>query len=814
MAIESVTRQTHRNWELLIVDDSGLDENKNLIEEYLKNPKIIYLRNLSKGVSSARNTALRAASGDLVAYIDDDNVWVPEFLEVSISAIEATGADLTHTAVRLNTDPEFRTLPSENSQRVIFGDISDIQLLKWGNFVDLNTLVHKTSVTRGAVKFDENLRRLVDWDFLLNLLSQPGIKAQSIPFIGVDYDSTPRPSRISISEELIVPMSVIRNRYLINWNNSLIDRVKDKISIIMCAFNNWQDTEKALESIVRNTFGVDFEVIVVDNGSSPIDHFLMRSKFATNPAITWVRSPENLNFSLGNNLGFSYSNGEYVVFLNNDTLVTPDWIDGLIRPLKSGLSLGTQPTLLFPDGTIQSLGVAFLGTQNPLGHALFSGLAGSSRQSQQSFRVRALSGACLAVKAETFANVNGFDCHYVNGQEDIDLCLRIGKGEKVFQHVSDSVVIHLESRTKGRHRYTRENRLLFVSRWNEAILDDRDLFLEFEETFALETEIALEMDDRLKISKMSAVSPSRRIKTTSQVFKSVNLQIACPNRKDAKFWGDYFYASSLAKSFEKQGMRTSIQFSQDPNPKNVDINICLAGLHVFDPVPGAKNLYWLISHPELLKVENLKGFDALLVASNAPYKFEAISKEAGISLHECLQATDPSRFFEDLNSKKEDAIYFVGNTRGVERKFIIDLSSNYGGPTLKVVGRGWDGLIPQETILSDSLRNAELGDTYRRAAAVANESWSEMTLNQMANNRVFDVLACGTPIVTDSVSGIPDEMLPGIVLVGSNDEISGLNHKLENLAQSGELSKIAQSVRAKHSFDKRAFEIIGILESS
>jgi O-antigen biosynthesis protein len=87
-AIDSVLAQTYTNWELLIVDDASSDETRSVIESY-EDARIhnIFLAE-NGGCSRARNTGLDAARGEIIAYLDSDNEWDPDFLNVMVRAFQ------------------------------------------------------------------------------------------------------------------------------------------------------------------------------------------------------------------------------------------------------------------------------------------------------------------------------------------------------------------------------------------------------------------------------------------------------------------------------------------------------------------------------------------------------------------------------------------------------------------------------------------------------------------------------------------------------------------------------------------------------
>ena len=98
--IESVLTQTYVNWEMLIVDDCSSDNTIEIVENYCRTDSRIKLikHTTNQGVAAARNTALKQANGQYIAFLDSDDMWMPEKLETQYAFMEKNGYVLTYTA--------------------------------------------------------------------------------------------------------------------------------------------------------------------------------------------------------------------------------------------------------------------------------------------------------------------------------------------------------------------------------------------------------------------------------------------------------------------------------------------------------------------------------------------------------------------------------------------------------------------------------------------------------------------------------------------------------------------------------------------
>jgi GT2 family glycosyltransferase/glycosyltransferase involved in cell wall biosynthesis len=261
---------------------------------------------------------------------------------------------------------------------------------------------------------------------------------------------------------------------LVDWPRlqaSFTDRDDNLVSVVVCVHNQFSLTDKCLKALTNCQSALRLEFILVDNASDLETAGLLEDWAKRDSRIRVLHNFDNLNFSLGNNIGFAASNGSKVVFLNNDTEVAQDWLTPLLAPLEDKTVLGTQPKLVYPDGRIQCIGIVFSG-KTALGYPIYAGESQDSLFVKRNRRFRAVTGACLAMRAEEFLKAKGFSPIYINGQEDVDLCLRLGGGQSVFEYAADSIVIHHEGRTKGRSRYIHHNRQRLVSRWKDAFAGD------------------------------------------------------------------------------------------------------------------------------------------------------------------------------------------------------------------------------------------------------------------------------------------------------------------------------------------------------
>jgi len=217
---------------------------------------------------------------------------------------------------------------------------------------------------------------------------------------------------------------------------------------------------------------------VVDNGSTDGTTEELR-ELMDDGRIRAVFHAENQGFSRACNAGAAAARHPYLLFLNNDTEVTPGWLEPLVRTLDVDEGVGAAGSkLLFPDGTIQHAGVALTVAERQDGrwlggqHLCYRKPA-DFRPANQPQLLRCLTAACLLMRREAFEAQGGFDTGYWNGNEDVDLCLSLDAAGWKLVYQPESVVVHYESQS-GEERFRRldANVRRLNERWRDRVTPD------------------------------------------------------------------------------------------------------------------------------------------------------------------------------------------------------------------------------------------------------------------------------------------------------------------------------------------------------
>jgi GT2 family glycosyltransferase/glycosyltransferase involved in cell wall biosynthesis len=240
-------------------------------------------------------------------------------------------------------------------------------------------------------------------------------------------------------------------------------------TVIIPVHNRASLTRQCLETILADAaVRAHAQVVVVDDGSSDDTRSLLES-FAND--IRVVRHSGPTGFATACNDGAAAAgSGEYLVFLNNDTLPVAGWLDELVDYADEhprAAVVGAK--LLFPNDTIQHAGMTITEDLNP--RHIYAGFPGDHPAVSKSRRVPAVTAACALFRRAPFEEAGGFDDSFKNGFEDVDLCLRLGERGYEIHYCHQSVAYHLEMGTRD-FRDELPNLDLYRRRWADKVQPD------------------------------------------------------------------------------------------------------------------------------------------------------------------------------------------------------------------------------------------------------------------------------------------------------------------------------------------------------
>ncbi|MCZ6634532.1 MAG: methyltransferase domain-containing protein, partial [bacterium] len=238
--------------------------------------------------------------------------------------------------------------------------------------------------------------------------------------------------------------------------------IPPRVSIVMPLYNQVEYTAACLEGLEKVRGKVPYELVLVDNGSTDGTGDLLDGM---EDQARVIRNGQNLGFAKGNNLGAKEARGEYLLFLNNDTIPHRGWLDALVAEADSDALIGiVGARLLYPDtGKIQHAGIEIV---NGVPDHVHRHQDADDPAVKQGRDLDMVTGACLMIRRDLFERLGGFDEGYVNGVEDVDLCLRARDLGFRVRYCAEAVLDHHEGKSEGRFDHVRPNLERFGKRWN------------------------------------------------------------------------------------------------------------------------------------------------------------------------------------------------------------------------------------------------------------------------------------------------------------------------------------------------------------
>ena len=464
--IASVLFQSYADWELCLAD--GSDEShsyvQDLCEEIARKDCRVKYRKLETngGISMNTNACISMATGDYISLLDHDDLLHPSALFWTMKAICEKDADFVYTDEATFKSPELHTIIYTNFKP----DFSPEYLH------GLNYITHFTSFKRELLRqvgdFDPVCDGAQDYDMILRLTEKASCIVH-IPKCLYYWRATPQSTAGNVQakdyttvagkralekhferrgEKASVSIGKLPNSYKIDYPIIGLPLV----SILIPSSDHAQTLERCINSIRQLSTYKNYEIIIIENNSKETATFRYYDSLKYDEHIKIVTWQGVFNYSVINNYGFIYANGDYVLLLNNDIeVITPEWIEEMLMFAQRDGVGAVGAMLYYPANKIQHAGV-ILGIGGVAGHShkyFQRGSYGYVKRLLVAQNLSAVTAACLLVSSKIYREINGFDEGFAVAFNDVDLCMRIRKKGYRIVWTPFAELYHYESETRG-----------------------------------------------------------------------------------------------------------------------------------------------------------------------------------------------------------------------------------------------------------------------------------------------------------------------------------------------------------------------------
>ena len=487
LTLDSVMGQIYPHWELCVCDDGSTREHvREILSRYGRLDDRVKVRLLENnaGISEASNAALSLATGEFVGLLDHDAELTPDALfEVVKLLQEYPEADIIYTdedkidESGSRRDPQFKPQWSPD-------------LLLSYNYVT-HLLVFRRLLLEKAGSFRRGFEGAQDYDLVLRLTEQttsihhvPKVLyhrktvSTSVAAGAKNKTHTHERSRRALEEALErrgIKGSVEDGAFPNHLRVSRELEGMPKVSIVIPTRDNLSMLRTCVESIDRLTAYRNYGIVIVDNGSADPETLDYLGSIPHNV----VRFEGTFNHSAINNLAVSHADGDYILFLNNDTeVISSEWLEAMLQHAQRPEVGAVGGKLLFPDGAIQHAGVitgagSAFGVGNVATHAYHSYDVRSNRGILNVTKnYSGVTAACMMMRRALFEEIGGFDERDLPTiYNDVDLCMRIRDRGYLIVYTPYAELYHHQTASRPRG-IGLAVQILMRERWGKQLDED------------------------------------------------------------------------------------------------------------------------------------------------------------------------------------------------------------------------------------------------------------------------------------------------------------------------------------------------------
>jgi glycosyltransferase involved in cell wall biosynthesis len=465
-AINSVKNQYYSNWELCICDDHSANSDvlKILQDEKAKDSRIkLHLSEKNGGISVASNYALNLAEGEFLLLLDHDDILSRNALLEIVSTINK------YPDVDFIYSDEDKLDQRGNHVEPFFKPDWSPDLLFSYNY-PIHVSVFRTKIIKQIHGFRKEFDGSQDYDLILRYLEQvkiikhiskilyswrKSIGSTALHFTEKSYAyETGRKAITSALERRNI--DAVCNEGIQSGTYHVKYKIKNTplVSIIIPT-RKFENIQTCINSIKEKSTYENYEIIVLDSSTEKsIKEYCNKNNNIKYEKIKSIK----FNFSKINNDAIKYCNGEYVIFLNDDTkVITSNWIEALLEHAQRDEIGIVGLKLLYENDHVQHAGT-IVGIQHHAGNygGMYKTDGGYFSFANIIRNCSAVTAACMMMKKKFFSEIGGFDENLARAWQDVDLCIRVLETGKNIVYTPYTTMYHYEGKTRGSTDSTNE----------------------------------------------------------------------------------------------------------------------------------------------------------------------------------------------------------------------------------------------------------------------------------------------------------------------------------------------------------------------
>lgn len=353
-AIDSALAQTYPNLEVIVVDDASPDPRvAEILQRLNGHPRLKILQNETNlGISRTQNRALQASSGDIIGFLDCDDLLEPDAVACSLR-YWSDETIYSHSS-RINVDDEGNELARISFEHLPRRDYFEENLAAM--YATHFKMIRRDAFAKVGL-FDPRFDAAQDYDILMRVaFHYPSSAFEYVPHfvyrhrLHVGQTTEKQNDRQTLAARQIQQEAVLRR----NIRNGSFDKF---LSIIMLSFGKHSQTLQAVESL-RQTVRVPHEIILFDNGSdAETVEFLKDNIEGRFPNVRVFYSDSNLGPAAGRREALKQAQGDWFIVFDNDEIAEPGWLEELLVRAASDDKIGSVTCkVIFPNRALQCCG--------------------------------------------------------------------------------------------------------------------------------------------------------------------------------------------------------------------------------------------------------------------------------------------------------------------------------------------------------------------------------------------------------------------------------------------------------------------------